>query len=273
MARARFIRPEFYTDEKVGELSYGARLLFQSIWCQSDLRGVFEYSAKSLRAVTFPYDEGLTSGTVQEWLDTLESKGMIARFEEGDKTWGYVPKWSRYQTISGREVDIDKKMKPEQRRPPPPCCAQVVPGVCPGSAVAPSPAPAPATSPAPAPAPAWAPTEPAAQAPTGGDGGGVKLRLKYYSPEKAARAIQDEDLIALVMSMGGNGHETRQIEWQRDTGGLQLGEVAAIFWRNSKDRIREPSKFRAAREEWEGLPLEFRRSVAHDAIAELMGSK
>jgi hypothetical protein len=134
MARARFVRPEFFTDEKVGEIPYGARLLFQSIWCQADLRGVFEYSAKALRVATFPFDEGLTSATVQEWLDALESKGMIARFEARGKSWGFVRNWKAHQTISGREVEIDNKLRPEQRRPEYPGSAQVVPGSSPGSA-------------------------------------------------------------------------------------------------------------------------------------------
>lgn len=81
MARARFIKPEFFMDEKIGELPYGARLLFESIWCQSDLRGIFEYSIKRLRVATFPFDEGLTSVTVQGWFDAIESKGMVGRFE------------------------------------------------------------------------------------------------------------------------------------------------------------------------------------------------
>ena len=120
MARARFLRPEFFTDEKIGELPHSARLLFASIWCQSDLRGVFEYSAKQLRVSTFPYDEGLTSAKVQDWLNALEASGMIARFESGGKTWGHVVNWTKHQTISGREVEIDAKASPGQKRPIPP---------------------------------------------------------------------------------------------------------------------------------------------------------
>lgn len=120
-------------DEKVGAVPFGARLLFQSIWTQSDLRGVFEYSAKQLRVCTFPFDEDVGSAQVQKWLDRLEEIGLIARFEADGKSWGYVRKWEKHQTISGREKEIDTKLSKAKRRPVPSCCSQGVPGECLGS--------------------------------------------------------------------------------------------------------------------------------------------
>lgn len=114
MARARFIRPEFFTDEKVGALPFGARLLFEGIWCHSDLRGVFEHSARQLRVLVFPFDEDLTSATVEEWLGQLAAAGMVVRFEADGKAWGFVRHWATYQDISTREVEIGT------RRPQPP---------------------------------------------------------------------------------------------------------------------------------------------------------
>ncbi len=112
MARARFIRPEFFTDEKVGGLPYGARILFAGIWCHSDLRGVFEHSARQLRVLVFPFDEGLTSGTVDEWLTQLGTAGMVLRFEAEGKPWGVVRRWIDHQDISTREIEIGTR-KPE----------------------------------------------------------------------------------------------------------------------------------------------------------------
>lgn len=109
MARARFIRPEFFTDEKVGALPYGARILFAGIWCHSDLRGVFEHSARQLRVLVFPFDEGLTSATVEDWLSQLSTAGQIIRFEVGGKAWGFVRKWAEHQDISTREVEVGSK--------------------------------------------------------------------------------------------------------------------------------------------------------------------
>lgn len=138
MARARFIRPEFFTDEKMGETSFGARLLFPGLWCHSDLRGVFEHSAKQIRVLVFPHDEGVTSATVTEWLEELERLGLIGRFEADGKVWGCVVNWSRHQTINGRERELGS------RRPLPP---MVRPRDDPGTPRAASPSPSPTPSP------------------------------------------------------------------------------------------------------------------------------
>ena len=106
MARARFLRPEFFIDEKLGDLPFGARLLFAGIWCQSDLRGVFEYSPKQLRVLVFPHDEGMAGRQVEEWLEMMTANGMVARFESSGKSWGVIVHWREHQEISTREVEI-----------------------------------------------------------------------------------------------------------------------------------------------------------------------
>lgn len=115
MARARFIRPEFFSDVRLSEMPFGARILFAAIWCHSDLRGVFEHCPKMLRAQAFPHDEEVTSKKVQEWLDLLQSHGRISRFESGGKTWGCVTNWTKHQHISKKEKETGTT-RPE---PPP----------------------------------------------------------------------------------------------------------------------------------------------------------
>lgn len=112
MARARFIRPEFFTDEKVGELPFGARLLFAGIWCHCDLRGVFEHNPKRLRVLIFPFDEGTTSKQIGDWLDLLTKAGLVARFEADGKSWGHVRQWDKHQSISGSEAKWGSKLPP-----------------------------------------------------------------------------------------------------------------------------------------------------------------
>ncbi len=106
MPRARFIRPEFFTDEKVSDLPFGCALLFAGIWCQADLRGVFECSPRLLRGLVFPMRDGIDTDTIGDWLNALERSGMILRFEHTDKTWAVVVNWSRYQEITTREIEI-----------------------------------------------------------------------------------------------------------------------------------------------------------------------
>lgn len=136
MARARFLRPEFFTDEKVSDLPFGACVLFAGIWCHSDLRGVFEHNPRVLRGLIFPMRDGIDTAAVGKWLVELASAGMIASFEADGKAWGYVINWQKHQQISGRERDIGST------RPPPPdpghaqACSKRVPITVPGHAQA-----------------------------------------------------------------------------------------------------------------------------------------
>ena len=56
MARARLVKPEFFSSPVVGELTYRARLLFQSIWTEADDYGVIKESIPLFRTKAFPFD-------------------------------------------------------------------------------------------------------------------------------------------------------------------------------------------------------------------------
>lgn len=100
MARARFVRPEFFTDEVIGQLSFGARILLMGIWCHADCRGVFRPSGRYLRAKIFPYKETVTSKEVDDWLNELADANVIGKFD----AHGYVRNWLHWQRIGAAEV-------------------------------------------------------------------------------------------------------------------------------------------------------------------------
>ncbi|MEE8607193.1 MAG: hypothetical protein V3S55_06300 [Nitrospiraceae bacterium] len=57
MARIRTIKPEYWTDEKIVELSFPARLLFIGLWNFADDEGRLVYSPKRLKLQIFPADD------------------------------------------------------------------------------------------------------------------------------------------------------------------------------------------------------------------------
>jgi hypothetical protein len=57
MARARNIKPGFFQNDALGELSPLARLLFIGMWTIADFKGCLEYRPKRLKAQLLPYDE------------------------------------------------------------------------------------------------------------------------------------------------------------------------------------------------------------------------
>lgn len=54
MARMRTIKPEFWTDDKIVELSLLARLLFIGLWNFADDDGYLEHSPKRIKRLIFP---------------------------------------------------------------------------------------------------------------------------------------------------------------------------------------------------------------------------
>lgn len=101
MARARFIRPEFFSDERTGNLPIGARLLLLSIWGQSDLRGVFEHDAEGLRLAAFQFDKDLTNRNIHLWLGNIEEQRLIGRITDRHS---YVCNWLEWQRVSPHEI-------------------------------------------------------------------------------------------------------------------------------------------------------------------------
>lgn len=57
MACIRTVKPDFWTDEKIVELSFAARLLFIGLWNFSDNSGRMYYSPKRIKMQVFPADK------------------------------------------------------------------------------------------------------------------------------------------------------------------------------------------------------------------------
>lgn len=73
------IRPEFWEDDKIGECSPTARLLFVATWNFADDEGYLEYRPRWLKAKCFPYDELKIEPLIDELLHIgcLEIRGDI----------------------------------------------------------------------------------------------------------------------------------------------------------------------------------------------------
>jgi hypothetical protein len=95
MARIRTIKPEFYTDETLGECSPTARLLFIGIWSHADDYGNLDRSARQLRAQVFPYDNFDCEELIQELL----SRELLIEYEFNSKKFLHVPGFAEHQKI------------------------------------------------------------------------------------------------------------------------------------------------------------------------------
>jgi hypothetical protein len=76
MARARSIKPAFFSNEELAELSAGTRLLFIGLWTIADRNGRLEDRPKRIKAELFPYD----NIDLEEGLSKLHNAGFIDRY-------------------------------------------------------------------------------------------------------------------------------------------------------------------------------------------------
>lgn len=99
MARIRTIKPEFWQDELIGELSTNARLLFIASWNLSDDEGLLRWNAAFLRAQVFMYDD-LTISDVQGLMDELVGLKLIHSYKDAkQQKYGWIINFRKHQKI------------------------------------------------------------------------------------------------------------------------------------------------------------------------------
>lgn len=81
MARIRMIKPEFFDDPVIAELSPMARLFYIGLWLQADRDGRLVDDCKRLKARIFPYEAADCDALANE-LDTLR---LIRRYFASDE--------------------------------------------------------------------------------------------------------------------------------------------------------------------------------------------
>lgn len=111
MARIRTIKPEFWVDEKIVEVSFPARLLFIGLWNFSDDYGRMEFREKKIKMQIFPAD----SLQITPLFEELEREELIERYVVDDNEYLQVKGFSKHQKIDSRAVE---KIPPNPNSPP-----------------------------------------------------------------------------------------------------------------------------------------------------------
>jgi len=96
MARIRTIKPEFWTDEKVVELSFEARLLFIGLWNFCDEFGNTESSVKRIKMQIFPAD----NIDVESCLQEIRSVGFLSDYEVDGKKYIHINGFEKHQKVN-----------------------------------------------------------------------------------------------------------------------------------------------------------------------------
>lgn len=117
MARKRMIDPNFWRDEKIGELPFSDRLIFIGLWTYSDDFGVGRANPKLLKADIFPYDVSFRASDFEKSLANLATHKLIQLYTIEGQNYYYIFNFLKYQTIN-RPSPSTLPLPPDPKTPP-----------------------------------------------------------------------------------------------------------------------------------------------------------
>ena len=100
MARARNIKPGFFTNDVLAELPALTRLLFAGLWTIADREGRLEDRPKKIKAEVLPYDEC----DPDAMLEALQASGFIRRYTAAGKAVVQILAWDKHQNPHVKEA-------------------------------------------------------------------------------------------------------------------------------------------------------------------------
>lgn len=121
MARIRTVKPEFWTDETLAELTRDVRLLFLGLLNHVDDEGRCVDNEKLVKAAVFPLDDDVDSTIVRRWLDELSTTRRVVLYEVAGRRYLQVANFKKHQKIDrpktstipspedGRIVDVSPR--------------------------------------------------------------------------------------------------------------------------------------------------------------------
>ena len=99
MARARTLKPGFFSNEALADCQPLARLLFEGLWLHADREGRLEDRPKRLKAEILPYD----NCDADALLDELERAHFIVRYEAAGTRCIQVLNFTKHQNPHPKE--------------------------------------------------------------------------------------------------------------------------------------------------------------------------
>jgi hypothetical protein len=93
MARARNIKPGFFTNEELVELPFSTRLLFIGLWTEADRAGRMEDKPKRIKMKLFPADDLDVDTALQQ----LHDKGFLLRYEANGERYIQILAFDKHQ--------------------------------------------------------------------------------------------------------------------------------------------------------------------------------
>lgn len=100
MSRIRTIKPEFFLDDELAELSPITRLLFIGLWTIADCAGCLHDRPKRIKAQVLPFDNCDPENMLQD----LHNAKFILRYRVSGEAYIKVVNFNKHQRLSGLEA-------------------------------------------------------------------------------------------------------------------------------------------------------------------------
>jgi hypothetical protein len=97
--RARWLKPEFFTDKKVASLGPVDALVFQALWCMADDGGTALADADLVKAQMFYRWSAVGVPEITGALRNLSVCGMIVVYTVGDDQFAAIRSWDKHQQV------------------------------------------------------------------------------------------------------------------------------------------------------------------------------
>jgi hypothetical protein len=106
MARARNIKPGFFQNEDLGQLSPLTRLAFIGMWTIADFKGCIEFRPMRLKVQILPYD----NCDIEEIAINLDKSGLIRKYSVQGKQYIKIVNFERHQNPHKNERDAGSEI-------------------------------------------------------------------------------------------------------------------------------------------------------------------
>jgi len=97
--RARWLKPEFFTDKKIAELGPIAALVYEALWVIADDGGTAKGDAETLKSQVFYRWSAVLVPDISTAFWHLSQSGRIRRYRVGDDEYSQIVNWKRHQQV------------------------------------------------------------------------------------------------------------------------------------------------------------------------------
>lgn len=106
MARARNLKPGFFTNDLLAEVAPLGRLLFAGLWTLADREGRLLDRPRKIKAELLPYDDA----DIDALLAALAERGFLARYQADGVQVIQIVNWSKHQQphVNERASDLPR---------------------------------------------------------------------------------------------------------------------------------------------------------------------